>query len=656
MLCAEIQALIAIMRQNSKWALVPGYGYGEDELPEDQLLEEFKILRRNIFLWKDWTTRDPLTYLGPFLEVIRSVDTSGPITGMALSTLHRVLSQGFFSADTPGAAVAMHQIADAVAHCRFEETDHDADEVVLARILQALLACLRCAAGELLSDDAVCSIVQACFRIGHHTGKEGELLQQMVRQTMHEMVRHLFSRLAGMAPLPPPSLPLSPKTLSTPTSLSVEGNMEGGVGGVGGGGEHALGNGDLGETIVGQPYGLACALEVFQFLVSLVSCEDASSEDLCVFGLTLLNAALDEGREAFAHHAPMLHLVRDDLLRALLAVGTSSNLSVLSFLCTVFLNLYLNLRVYLKLQLEAFLRGIILVLGDGRQVAYEQQRVALEAIVDLCRQPAFMADMYANYDCSLEGGNMFEDICALLSKNAFPVNCPLSAVHLLSLEGLLAINRTVAQRCQAAGSTTEDAEENLHALPEYYDFWEEKIPTGDPAEQAKWLGKRKQVKHIIAAGVEHFNRDPKKGFEYLAVLNLLPHAKDVSAIATFFRRAQGLDKAVLGEFLGDPKEFPVSVLLAYAKSFDFRGMTIDSALRLFLEGFLLPGEAQKISRILEHFAEAFYNTSVSTDGIVADSDSVYVLSYSIIMLNTDSHNKQVSERSLIVAPTFPNVH
>lgn len=47
-LCAEIQALIAIMRQNSKWALVPGYGYGDEDLPEDPLLEEFKILRRKV--------------------------------------------------------------------------------------------------------------------------------------------------------------------------------------------------------------------------------------------------------------------------------------------------------------------------------------------------------------------------------------------------------------------------------------------------------------------------------------------------------------------------------------------------------------------------------------------------------------------------------
>jgi hypothetical protein len=48
LLCAEIQALIAVMRQNSKWAMVPGYGYGEEELPEDPLLEEFKILRRKV--------------------------------------------------------------------------------------------------------------------------------------------------------------------------------------------------------------------------------------------------------------------------------------------------------------------------------------------------------------------------------------------------------------------------------------------------------------------------------------------------------------------------------------------------------------------------------------------------------------------------------
>lgn len=39
----------------------------------------------------DWSVVDPMEYLGPFLEVIRSPETSGPITGMALTSLCRML-------------------------------------------------------------------------------------------------------------------------------------------------------------------------------------------------------------------------------------------------------------------------------------------------------------------------------------------------------------------------------------------------------------------------------------------------------------------------------------------------------------------------------------------------------------------------------------
>jgi brefeldin A-inhibited guanine nucleotide-exchange protein len=35
------------------------------------------------------------------------------------------------------------------------------------------------------------------------------------------------------------------------------------------------------------------------------------------------------------------------------------------------------------------------------------------------------------------------------------------------------------------------------------------------------------------------------------------------------------------------------------------GMMFDDAIRLFLSGFRLPGEAQKIDRIMEKFAEKF---------------------------------------------------
>jgi brefeldin A-resistance guanine nucleotide exchange factor 1 len=60
---------------------VQGYGYGDDEAPDDPLLEEFKAVRRRLFGWHDWDRVAPGAYLAPFLQVIRSVETSGPITG-----------------------------------------------------------------------------------------------------------------------------------------------------------------------------------------------------------------------------------------------------------------------------------------------------------------------------------------------------------------------------------------------------------------------------------------------------------------------------------------------------------------------------------------------------------------------------------------------
>ena len=57
--------------------------------------------------------------------------------------------------------------------------------------------------------------------------------------------------------------------------------------------------------------------------------------------------------------------------------------------------------------------------------------------------------MYANLDCRIERSNLFESICSLLSKTAFPVNSPLGSVHLHSLEGLFSILNALSKGCVA---------------------------------------------------------------------------------------------------------------------------------------------------------------------------------------------------------------
>ena len=123
------------------------------------------------------------------------------------------------------------------------------------------------------------------------------------------------------------------------------------------------------------------------------------------------------------------------------------------------LQMYMVMHHDLKLQLEAFLRVVLLPLAEGpaarapgakadaSDTSAESQRIALECIVDLCRQPEFVPDLYVNYDCDLERPNLFEEVCALLSRSAFPgEGQTLGQTNLLCLEGLLAIVAGIADR------------------------------------------------------------------------------------------------------------------------------------------------------------------------------------------------------------------
>ena len=69
----------------------------------------------------------------------------------------------------------------------------------------------------------------------------------------------------------------------------------------------------------------------------------------------------------------------------------------------------------------------------------------MQGLLDFCSQAGFIRDIYANLDCRIERSNMFEAICALLSKTAFPVNSPMGPVHLLSMEGLFSVLSALAK-------------------------------------------------------------------------------------------------------------------------------------------------------------------------------------------------------------------
>ena len=140
-------------------------------------------------------------------------------------------------------------------------------------------------------------------------------------------------------------------------------------------------------------------------------------------------------------------------------------------------------------------------------------------------------------------------------------------------------------------------------------------------------------------GISLFNRKPSKGIKFL--INTKKVGDSPKDITTFLKKTSGLDLTMTGDYLGERDDFPLRVMHAYFDSFNFEGMEFDEAIRLFLQGFRLPREAQKIDRIMEKFAECYSKCNLKA---FTSADIAYVLAYSVILLNTDAHNLMVKNK------------
>uniref|UniRef100_A0ABI7WKF6 Cytohesin 3 n=1 Tax=Felis catus TaxID=9685 RepID=A0ABI7WKF6_FELCA len=154
-------------------------------------------------------------------------------------------------------------------------------------------------------------------------------------------------------------------------------------------------------------------------------------------------------------------------------------------------------------------------------------------------------------------------------------------------------------------------------------------------EESKTTQRNKQ----IAMGRKKFNMDPKKGIQFLIENDLLQSSPE--DVAQFLYKGEGLNKTVIGDYLGERDDFNIKVLQAFVELHEFADLNLVQALRQFLWSFRLPGEAQKIDRMMEAFASRY---CLCNPGVFQSTDTCYVLSFAIIMLNTSLHNHNVRDK------------
>uniref|UniRef100_A0A669P011 ADP ribosylation factor guanine nucleotide exchange factor 2 n=1 Tax=Phasianus colchicus TaxID=9054 RepID=A0A669P011_PHACC len=642
-------------------------------------------------------------YFLPFELACQS--KSPRIVSTSLDCLQKLIAYGHITGNAPDSGAPgkrlIDRIVDTICNC-FQGPQ--TDEGVQLQIIKALLTAVTSPYIE-IHEGTVLQTVRTCYNI--YLASKNLINQTTAKATLTQMLNVIFTRMENQSfqlyfsfsPLVAeekqvtemakalPAVETADTILSGSSSENIQTN------GIPDDGQSVSSTDNLVNNFTGYISGHQAAakfshvLQKDAFLVFRSLCKlsmkplgdgppDPKSHELRskIVSLQLLLSVLQNAGPVFRTHEMFINAIKQYLCVALSKNGVSSVPDVFELSIAIFLTLLSNFKTHLKMQIEVFFKEIFLNILETSSSSFEHKWMVIQTLTRICADAQCVVDIYVNYDCDLNAANIFERLVNDLSKIAQGRSghelgmTPLQELSLRKkgLECLVSI-----LKCMVEWSKDLYVNPNHQTSLGTYKPSEQEIAEGkcldsggrrssvssldstvssgvgsvgtqtavpDDPEQFEVI---KQQKEIIEHGIELFNKKPKRGIQYLQEQGML--GSTAEDIAQFLHQEERLCSTQAGEFLGEGSKFNKEVMYAYVDQLDFCGKDFVSALRIFLEGFRLPGEAQKIDRLMEKFAARYIECN-QRQTLFASADTAYVLAYSIIMLTTDLHSPQVKNK------------
>ncbi|XP_028786878.1 brefeldin A-inhibited guanine nucleotide-exchange protein 5-like [Neltuma alba] len=358
-----------------------------------------------------------------------------------------------------------------------------------------------------------------------------------------------------------------------------------------------------------------------------------------ILSLELLQDLLVGLSHSFTKNFNFIDSVKAYLSYALLRASVSQSPVIFQCATGIFSVLLWRFRESLKGEIGILFPLIVLRPLDGLEFPVNQKISVLGMVDKICRDPQMLADIFVNYDCDLEAANLFERMVSALSKiaqktqNAEPNSVALSgSIKGSSLQSVVNVLKSLIDWEKSHRESEKFRKTNHYEGA----FAEDSVEITSNEDSASDFERAKAHKTTLEAAIAEFNRKPITGVERLISNKLVVNSP--ASVAQFLKNSPNVNKSAIGKYLGQHEEFPLAVMHAYVDSMKFSGMKFDIAIREFLRGFRLPGEAQKIDRIMEKFAERY---CADNPGLFKNADAAYVLAYAVIVLNIDAHDPTV---------------
>ena len=396
--------------------------------------------------------------------------------------------------------------------------------------------------------------------------------------------------------------------------------------------------------------------EIFKFLSSILS-KDNYSQKMKKMTLELIIFIIENYNSSLTNNKQFIQIIRDNLSEGLFQTCLSEYMDIFELSINVFFLLWTYFREYLKNQIGIFNQNVFLKILESENSYFQQKKIILENFSK--REGIYFIELYANYDCEADERLLVNRIITALTyivqgkymknQNTYSDSENYELIS-LSLKILTNIIESISDYCieflskrnknilndlgEDEGEKVDDNNNDINSITT--------TPNDFLTKEKIDLNLRKKFELQEAA--KEFNLKPIRGINYLIkhrYIDISNIDKEAYSISNFLRKNQSLNKQKIGEFLGEKNDLSLKTLKYFTETFNFKGMKIVSAIRFYLSTFQLPGEGQKIDRILQNFGAKYYNDN---NTIYESADATFYLTYSIMILQTELHNPNVKEK------------
>ena len=326
--------------------------------------------------------------------------------------------------------------------------------------------------------------------------------------------------------------------------------------------------------------------------------------------------------------------IRNYLCVSLLKNCTSANTRVVELSLRIFVPLVRNFRTVLKTEIEAFVTNVFFVILDSKNSPVEHKCIVVKTFDEICSDPATLAEIFLNYDCDLSAVDLFHRIVNTLSRVSRAgmqepksggmgfmggasaarsekfrnENRDLRLYAMRALRQVLAsLHASIVEPISPDSVAAQPATPKGQTIVKSSEGGEEE--TGAHVDTADGSGggqqnlvevysSKKKRRAEEAEVILRFNQKPSAGLKYAVTCQHVDGDDPVDVARYLLKNKDSFEKTQIGECLGREAQyqagFALKVLHEYVSLLDFSGLQFDDAIRFFLSGFRLPGEAQKV--------------------------------------------------------------